>query len=277
MPFARDEDKLQHLNPVNLSEHVLSEDQTKLLRKGPSFCPAPRDINWQEVHDDLEAFEARLRTAVFFMEKDPEELASNTHSQDHLPLIPGKKGWKPPISKFPELELFLSSVRKDILNPRNISNSQDNLSKRERSALRELKNSDVTIRLQDKGSRFVLINSGEYNDKMLDQLNNPLHYKVLKSDPTIKHLSTVEQWCSKWLQRKEIHLGSPLGLSTERLSPGLRLETSKRTRETTPSDSLLHVVERPLKTYQPSLNSICNHWPENSHPSLRTPLTCLTG
>ena len=131
-----DDRKLQHLNPINLSEQVLSEDQTKLLRKGPSFCPAPRDINWQEVHDDLEAFEARLRTAVFFMEKDAEEPASNVHSQDHLPPIPGKKGWKPPISKFPELELFLSNVRKDILNPRYIRNSQDNLSKGERSALR---------------------------------------------------------------------------------------------------------------------------------------------
>ena len=179
MPFALDDNKLEHLNPVNLSEHVLSEDQTKLLRKGPSFCPAQRDINWQEVHDDLEAFEARLRTAVFLMEKDPEELASNVQSQNHLPPIPGKKGCKPPISKFPELELFLSSVRKDILNPRNVSNSQDNLSKGERSALRELKNSDVTIRIQDKGSRFALINPKEYNDKMLEQLNNPLHYKVL--------------------------------------------------------------------------------------------------
>ena len=128
-PFVVDDNKLQHLNPVNLSEHVLSEDQTKLLRKGPSFCPAPRDINWQEVHDDLEAFEARLRTAVFFMEKDLEEPASNEQSQNHLPPIPGKKAWKPPISKFPELELFLSSVRKDILNPRKIRNSQDNLSK----------------------------------------------------------------------------------------------------------------------------------------------------
>ena len=101
------------------------------------------------------------------MEKDPEEPASNVHSQNHLPPIPGKKGWKPPISKFPELELFLSNVRKDILNPRYIRNSQDNLSKGERSALRELKNSEVTIRIQDKGSRFALINSNEYNNKML--------------------------------------------------------------------------------------------------------------
>ena len=202
--IAVDDNRLQHLNPINLSEHVLSEDQTKLLCKGPSYCPAPRDINWQEVHDDLEAFEARLRTTVFFLEKDPEESAStDKQSQNHLPPIPGKKRWKPPISKFPKLELLLPNIRQDIINPRNIRNSRDNLSKGERSALRELKNSDVSIRIQDKGSRFALIDSKEYNNKMLGQLNNPLHYKVLRLDPTSKHLGLVEQWCSEWLQRSE--------------------------------------------------------------------------
>ena len=112
-----------------------------------------------------------------------------------------------------------------------VSNSQDNLSKRERSALRELKNSDVTIRIQDKGSRFVLINSGEYNDKMLDQLNNPLHYKVLKSDPTTKHLSTVEQWCSKWLQRNEISPQIASWIANRKAKPGVafgNIKTHKR-------------------------------------------------
>jgi hypothetical protein len=233
-PFAVDDNKLQHLNPVNLSEHVLSEDQTKLLRKGPSFCPAPQDINWQEVHDDLEAFEARLRTAVFFMEKDPEEPASDEQSQNHLPPIPGKKGWKPPISKLPELELFLSSIRKDILNPCNIRNFRDNLSKGERSALSELRNSDATIRIQDKGSRFVLINSTEYNDKMLGQLNNQLHYKVLKSDPTTKHLGLVEQWCSKWLQRGEISPEIASWIVNRKAKPGVAFGNIKTHKKDNP-------------------------------------------
>ena len=83
----------------------------QLLRKGPSFCPTPKDINWQEVHDDLERFEARLRTAVFFLEKQPEkpeepkEPVANQGSLSHLPRIPGNKSWKPPMSRIPELEL----------------------------------------------------------------------------------------------------------------------------------------------------------------------------
>ena len=233
--IAVDDNKLQHLNPINLSEHVLSKDQTKLLRKGPSYCPAPRDINWQEVHDDLEAFEARLRTAVFFLEKDPEEPAStDKQSQNHLPPIPGKKSWKPPISKFPELELFLSNIRQDIINPRNIRNSRDNLSKGERSALRELKNSDVTIRIQDKGSRFALIDSKEYNNKMFGQLNNPLHYKVLRLDPTSKHLGLVEQWCSKWLQRSEISPEIASWIVNRKAKPGVAFGNIKTHKKDNP-------------------------------------------
>ena len=29
-------------------------------------------------------------------------------------------------------------------------------------------------------------------------------YKPLHSDPTVKHVSVVEKWCSKWLQKGEI-------------------------------------------------------------------------
>ena len=60
----------------------------------------------------------------------------------------------------------------DIVNHRNIRNARDSLSKGERSALKQLKNSNVTIRIQDKGSRFVSIDSTEYKSKMLGQLDD---------------------------------------------------------------------------------------------------------
>ena len=47
-------------------------------------------------------------------------------------------------------------MRRDLINPENIRQARDNLSKKERAALKELKNdSNVVIRIQDKGSRFV--------------------------------------------------------------------------------------------------------------------------
>lgn len=68
----------------------INEHQITVLRRGPSFCRTPKDVNWQQVHDDLEAFEARLRTAVFFLEKldEPEECPEMPR---HLLQVPGKK------------------------------------------------------------------------------------------------------------------------------------------------------------------------------------------
>ena len=149
----------------------------------------PKDVNWQRVYDDLEAFEARLRTAVFFIESNPED---GQESSSHLPQVPKEKKWKPPPSRYPELELFLASVRRDLINPRNIKLARDNLTQGERVALKQLRNSDVVIRIQDKGSRFVLIEKGEYEDKMFGQLQNQLHYKPLQEDPTTRHLTVVE-------------------------------------------------------------------------------------
>ena len=142
---------------------------------------------------------------MIFLEKlvEPEEGQEKSHL---LPQVPGNKNWRPPLSKYPELELFLSNIRKDVLNPNSIKFTKVNLSKRERIALRKLKNLPTVIRIQDKGSRFVLLSSPGYEGKMFSHLNNELHYNQLESDPTPKHISVVERWCSKWLQRGEISL-----------------------------------------------------------------------
>ena len=140
---------LHQLDPVNLSSVSVDSDQVNLLRKGPSFCPTPKDINWQSVYDDLEIFEARLRSAAFFIDSNSDE---NLTVHGHLPRVPKGKKWKPPTSRYPELELFLANVRRDLINPDNIRQARDNLSKKECAALKELKNdSNVVIRIQDKG------------------------------------------------------------------------------------------------------------------------------
>ena len=43
------------------------------------------------------------------------------------------------------------------------------------------------IRIQDKGSRFVLIDEKDYEEKMFGQLNNQFYYKSLQSDLSIWH------------------------------------------------------------------------------------------
>jgi len=135
LPNPVNTEHLHQLDPVNLSSLPIGSDQVNLLRKGPSFCPTPKDINWQSVYDDLEIFEARLRTAAFFMDTNPDD---DLPTPSHLPRVPKEKKWRPPTSRYPELELFLANVRRDLINPENIKQPRDNLSRKERVALKEL-------------------------------------------------------------------------------------------------------------------------------------------
>ena len=77
------------------------------------------------------------------------------------------------------------------------------------------------IRIQEKGSRFVLLDEKEYEEKMFGQLNNQLHYKSLQSDPTSKHLALVESWCSKWLGKGEIAHEVAKGVLNKEARPGV--------------------------------------------------------
>ena len=110
----------------------------------------------------------------------------------------------PPKSTFPEVELFINNVRKDILEPKNLRKPRDNLTKEERLALRNLTSSENVIRIQEKGSRFVILSQQEYQDKMLRQLNNDLHYDRIDSDPTLDHFEVVKNWGLKWFSEGQI-------------------------------------------------------------------------
>ena len=89
-------------------------------------------------------------------------------------------------------------MKNDILNPANLRTTKDNLTREERLALRSLKSSENVIRIQDKGSRFVVLSQQEYQNKILGQLNNDLHYDTIDSDPTLDHFEVVKEWSRKW-------------------------------------------------------------------------------
>ena len=104
--------------------------------------------------------------------------------------------WKAPVSRFPEFELllFLESLKAELLNPTNFRSIPDNLTISERQALSRLKDLDrQVIKIQDKGSKFVVLNKEEYCSKMKEQLQNPLHYEKLDSDPRTDHVCVITQ------------------------------------------------------------------------------------
>ena len=62
---------------------------------------------------------------------------------------------------------------------------------------------DISVRLQDKGSRFFILDRQDYIDKVESNLNNG-SFDVLPSDTSIIFTEAVKNWGEKWIKKGEI-------------------------------------------------------------------------
>ena len=186
--------------------------------------------------EDWEKFENRLRAAVFFHRDDVNNNPSTSPHQPVFPTVKKVSSWKAPVSHIPELELFLDSVRTELLDPRNVRFIHDNLSVGERQALVTLKQADnVAIQIQDKGSKFVVIDKSDYDSKMKEQLENPLHYHKLEHDPSADYVEVIKQWSKKWLEKGQINEEIASWVINGSAKPGKAFGTIKTHRGESPS------------------------------------------
>ena len=77
------------------------------------------------------------------------------------------------------------------------------------------------IRIQDKGSRFVILNKDDYISKMHSQLDNPLHYSEISRDPSGSYISLIKAWGEKWLGEEQIGLEIAEWVSSIDAKPGV--------------------------------------------------------
>lgn len=77
----------------------------------------------------------------------------------------------PTINK--NLQLFLENLEKDLLNPKNVKRYWQNITREEQTALKEIRNwNEQAVRIQDKGSRFVILDSSDYRNSFEKPLEN---------------------------------------------------------------------------------------------------------
>ncbi|XP_068690032.1 uncharacterized protein [Montipora foliosa] len=125
--------------------------------------------------------------------------------------------------------IFFSSARR-VSSTRRVPSSLG-----ERRAFSRLKNLDEqAIRIQDKGSKFVILDKTEYSSKMLGQLENPLHYKKLDSDPSANYANTILEWSNKWLQKRQIDQNIANWVVNNKAKPGKAFGTIKTHKEGNP-------------------------------------------
>ena len=66
------------------------------------------------------------------------------------------------------LELFIENLGKDL---KNVKNFRRIIAREEQIALKEIRNwNEQSIRIQDKGSRFVMLDNSDYEEKVQHQI-----------------------------------------------------------------------------------------------------------
>ena len=193
--------------PIDLSSrNGAPVDETTLLSKGPSFCPVPRDINWHKCRLDWQSFVDKVRWADFYFDRISGDISSSSDMlDDNLGPVKVKSGARAPVSKDIALETFLATIENKLFDVHRARHHPfSNLSKSEHKTLHRLRTSkDTVVRLQHKGSRFVILDRTDYIDKVESNLNNG-SFDLLPADPSFSYYQMVRDWGVKWVNKGEI-------------------------------------------------------------------------
>ena len=152
---------------MNFSDGNLTPATISLLSEGPSFVPTPKHINWSKLSKDFLKFKYKMRWRAKHGNQEVNEYGDDS-DVELFRCFKLSSGNDAPRSDDQALELFLELVENDIFHPDLAKTKhRSNLSVYERKELYSLQNNkDLAVRIQDKGSRFVVVDTNEYTEKM---------------------------------------------------------------------------------------------------------------
>ena len=198
---------------VNLSSSSITDAEHRLLTKGLNFCPTPPKVDQVMLSQDLTEYYRRLRLSEFFFDSGPQEVEP----------FRIKSTWVPPKNRVPALETYVQAVSSQVNNSSSLSHKpHDNLPRDERLALNSLRSrSDIIIKPADKGSAVVVMDRQKYIDEAHRQLNNPMNYKCLDSNPTGSFSEQIQEVLDDMrsrdqLSKKALKFLSPTNCRTAR-------------------------------------------------------------
>ena len=172
-----------------LSNYKLKSAEMTLLEKGLNFISTPNKEHPAKIIQDFLLFERKLRLHHKLYKQpiiDPEQTLHESSSEEeenpHKILRPSK-GWKPDDAEMdPNILRYKVSVLNDLeAQIDNKPKPRYNISKKERMAIKSLKNNeDIVIKPADKGGAIVIWNKKDYIAEGNRQLENQVHYKKLE-------------------------------------------------------------------------------------------------
>lgn len=261
---------------INTSEENVSKNLKQLCAKGPSFVPTPQNFDWLQLQKDFDAFQSRIRARFIFREKDTNEKSNitekdtSTHQNKSINRPPKKKTkWSSPRTTSPELEMFLSNVERALFEDTSQRRVMDNLTKGERAALKSWRKehlfnpeSNIVMRLQDKGNRFVIVDKDTDKNKAKEQIGRS-SFMEIDHDPTPQHIQKVKEWAEKWYDRNEITKEWKEFIVNYDAKPGKNSTLYKTHKQGTPVRLLTSGCNTAIENLAKYLEVVCTSLTEN--------------
>ena len=152
----------------NYSTTKLTESQESLLNKGLNFSILPLKLDITEVLLEYKKFERKMVWFEFWHGKENEQPQKEN-------IFKSTKNNLPRDHQSPQgMKDFLSSVKSEIMDPRNRNNEKCNLPVNEVQALKELislqKERVIVIKACDKGSGIIILDFDKYLKACYDHL-----------------------------------------------------------------------------------------------------------
>ena len=179
---------------LDLTNLPCNEERINLLCRGFTLTPTPGP-NEVELKIDLKEFSRKLRLREFFLDTQEPKLVQN------------KSSFGPPNQRNQELDEIIDEIKNIEIEKRN---PQDNLSKSERHALKELKeNKDIVIKEADKGAAIVIMTKDRYRKMVMKHLDSEAYESVADKNIDKKVMQKIEEYTEKYSEtrRNKIHLG----------------------------------------------------------------------
>lgn len=174
---------------INLSKIKLNRTEKNILNKGLSFIPTPTTKHLaKEIEIALDKYKNRLYRIYYFSQK-------NQQSKHSKPLH-RTTNWQAPTPDNKNLSLYITKTIEELTllynkiikgEPSETRNVTD---KELKTLMRLSRNKTIVIKKADKGNSIVILNRDDYENKVMEHLNDTKSYEIIKETNVVKDLQT---------------------------------------------------------------------------------------
>ena len=189
----------------NIARAHLSTNEKIILSKGLKFCPTPKATSSIQLESAINELYRKILIVGHYSQEEEESQPPNTNpdtifQQKHQ--LPSK--WQPHRHQVPpEVLQFADELKHSLQNsPRNLSRKHENLTKRQRFALKKLqKRKDIIIKPADKGAGIVILSPQQYESEANRQLQNNQYYTPATEEELPKIQKEIVKLCNNYVHQ----------------------------------------------------------------------------